>query len=345
MLQKRGGFSSNIKTTLDMNSGSLNDLVAQIELVWPSERWAGYGVVVAVSGGADSVALLRALACVSDSASESLSVAHFHDGLRGAEADADAEFVETLASQLELPFYCGFADKDSDSTSENDLRDQRYSFLLDVACKTNSRYIATAHHRDDQVETLLFRLCRGTGLRGLGGIPQSRVLEESISLIRPLLDVPRQLIEKTLNEVQQTWRNDASNEESDYSRNYIRNEIMPRLRARFPQVDESVARLAKQAAEQQVFLTQLAAALLESVSESESEVVFDCEPLQATSPVLLRELIILVFRRNEWPTAEIGFQELDQIAGFIGSRMKVKRKQFVGGINCQSDGRRLRLWR
>ena len=85
-----------------MNSGSLNELVAQIELVWPSKRWAGYGVVVAVSGGADSVALLRALACVSGSANESLTVAHFHHGLRGAEADADAEFVETLASQLEL---------------------------------------------------------------------------------------------------------------------------------------------------------------------------------------------------------------------------------------------------
>lgn len=345
MLQKHAGFSLKAKQASDMNSSSFKELLAQIESAFPSERWSGYGVVVAVSGGADSVALLRALASVSESAGKVLSVAHFHHGVRGAEADADAEFVRELALQLEVPFYGGRADNDSSSTSENALRDQRYAFLIDVARKTNSRYIATAHHRDDQVETLLFRLCRGTGLRGLCGIPRSRVVEESISLIRPLLDVPRSLIVEALQQLQQPWRKDASNDESDYARNYLRNEVLPRLRERFPQVNDSMVRLSRQAAEQQAFLVRLAEPLLASVNESENEIVFDCEALKNVSPVLLRELIMLAFRRNDWPTAEIGFRELNELSRFIGNAMEVKRKQFVGGIDCQSDGRKLRLWR
>lgn len=348
MPQKQGGFFLEVKLPLDMNSSSFDELVARIAAAWPSERWAGYGVVVAVSGGADSVALLRALAAVNEPACNALTVAHFHHGLRGAEADADAAFVRELASQLELPFYCEHAEHAEgrpESTSENALREQRYAFLVEVARKNNCRYVATAHHRDDQVETLLFRLCRGTGVRGLGGIPLARVVEGSISLIRPLLDVPRKLIVDALRQLQQPWRNDASNDESDYARNYLRNEVLPLLRERFPQVDESVARLSKQAVEQQAFLTQLAETLLESVSESEGEIVFDCERLGGTSAVLLRELVALAFRRADWPAAEVGFRELDELARFIGEAKEVKRKQFVGGIDCQSDGRKLRLWR
>ena len=333
-----------------MNSGALNELVEQIELEWPRERWVDYGVVVAVSGGADSIALLRALSLISKRARETeangfLSIAHFHHGLRGDDADGDADFVRGLAELLELPFYDGCASKPVGPPSEDALRNQRYDFLIDVARKTNSRYITTAHHRDDQVETLLFRLFRGTGLPGLCGIPRSRVVDESISIVRPMLSVSRQTIEKALNDLDQPWREDGSNAESAYSRNFIRNEILPSLRTRFDHVDEAVARLTKQAAQQQAFLTQSAEPLLKWVIESTSELVFDCQQLANYSPVVIRELLMLVLRRSDWPTSELGFDDLDQLARCIIDKTQLKRRQIPGGINCQSDGKQLRLWK
>ena len=331
-----------------MSKQPTNELLEQIQLRWPKRRWSQYNVIVAVSGGADSVALLRALVEIrkadESSDSGSLIVAHFNHQLRGADSDQDAEFVRGLADGFGLPFELGERKSDQSSNSENDFRDQRYAFLTGVARSTNSRYIATAHHRDDVIETVLFRLFRGTGLPGLCGIPETRVVDESLTIVRPMLAVDKTLIETSLQAWGQGWREDASNSGSDFSRNFIRNEALPLLRSRFANVDESIARLARQSSEQQSLLGELIEPLWESVAEQEDGVSFDCRTLHTYSPVLLRELVVAVFRRKNWPMSELGFRELDELSRVIAGETVCKRKQISGGINCESDGKTLRLW-
>ena len=336
-----------------MNSDFQIDLIREIESAWPLHRWDEFRVVVAVSGGADSVALLLALVEIKKQSlhatSGSLAVAHFNHQLRGADSDKDAEFVSQLAERLGLDCQVASAEDNvaskskSKNESENDLREQRYQFLTSIARQTNSRYIATAHHRGDQIETVLFRILRGTGLGGLGGIPISRVVDESLTIVRPMLNVQKSSIEEALNSWNQTWREDASNSQSRYTRNFIRNEILPLLHDRFPNVDGSIARLSHQATEQSAFLESLAQGLFESVNDEDGIVVVDCQMLREQSPVLLRELLIRIFRQQSWPTSQLGFDELDRLAGLVVSQCDEPLFQLPGGINCQKIGGKMRL--
>lgn len=330
-----------------MTAAPTNNLIDQINAAWPLERWLGFNVLVAVSGGADSVALLKALDEIKKNSgfdsSGLLIVASFNHRLRGEESDGDSEFVRLLAEKMEHPFHAGAAELGNATSSENDLRDQRYDFLLGVARETNCRYIVTAHHRDDQVETVLFRLFRGTGVGGLGGIPQTRVVDDSLTIMRPMLNVSKHEIESALQGWSQSWRNDASNSASDYTRNFIRNEVLPKVRERFDSVDESVARLSQQASQQQEFIRDQALKLVDAVSNDGCCVVIDCDKLRGHSPVLLRELFIEIFRRRSWPISQLGYRELDRLACLVGSEIDEPRFQLPGAINCQKDGGVIRL--
>lgn len=324
-------------------------LVEQIESVWPPDRWVGFNVLVAVSGGADSVALLRALVEIRQLAtnhdSGSLIVAHYNHQLRGVESDRDAEFVSQLAAALDLSFFGTSAPPSVEASSENDFREERYEFLFDVARQTNSRYIVTAHHRDDQVETVLFRLFRGTGVAGLGGIPASRVVDESLTIVRPMLGVCKEEIEAALESWQQKWRDDSSNSESNYTRNFIRNDVLPDLRKRFDSVDESISRLALQAVEQQAFLHDQAVRLFDAVSEVDELTIVDCQKLKDQSPVLLRELFIEIFRRKSWPTSQLGFGELNRLAQLVASEIDEPRFQLPGAVSCEKRLHTMKLYR
>ncbi len=324
-------------------------LVEKILNAWPVERWNEFHVVVAVSGGADSVALLRALHQIKSELTKpstgSLFVAHYNHKLRGADSDGDAAFVSELAANLKLGFHAGSGASNVASSSENDFREERYEFLFDVARKTNSRYIVTAHHRDDQVETVLFRVFRGTGIGGLQGIPLSRVVDESLTIVRPMLDVKRTTIDAALDAWGQSYRNDVSNQQSKYARNFLRNEVLPLLRERFASADDSVVRLSKQATEQQAFLREQMMPLFQFVSERDNGVTIECGSLRGQSPVLLRELFSEIFRRNSWPVSQLGFRELDHLARLVVSNYDVPRFQLPGMIDCRKDGRLIRLTR
>src|SRR5262245_53440501 len=150
-------------------------LLDKLTPAWPPERWRDVTALVAVSGGADSVALLRALLEIRTSGDGRLIVAHYNHRLRGAESDADQAFVESLASQLGLEMITGSAPTLLQAdTAEATLRELRYSFLAQAANRAGARYIVTAHTADDQVETVLHNVLRGTGLAGLAGIPRVR---------------------------------------------------------------------------------------------------------------------------------------------------------------------------
>ncbi|HTN77904.1 MAG TPA: tRNA lysidine(34) synthetase TilS, partial [Pirellulaceae bacterium] len=150
--------------------------------------------LIAVSGGADSVALLRAMAAIRNQLSgkpAALQAVHFHHGLRGSEADADAKFVQELAAQCELKCVVGRATSDlagEGDSVERAAREARYAFFTATANATGARYLLTAHTADDQAETILHRVLRGTGVAGLAGIPRVRRLSPLTTILRPLLD-------------------------------------------------------------------------------------------------------------------------------------------------------------
>lgn len=217
----------------------------------------GDRIAVGVSGGADSVALLRFLAALRPQFGWDLVVCHIHHGLRGAEADRDECFVRALAEQLGLPYAVSRIDaaalalRDHISVEEAG-RMARYAFFAQTAGEGGR--IATAHTLDDSIETVLMNLVRGTGLRGLCGIPRIRG-----NIVRPLLDCTRAEVEDYLGALGQPYCTDSTNLTDDYTRNRIRHDILPRLCALNPNFPGAMARMLPRLAAQQALTDCLAA--------------------------------------------------------------------------------------
>lgn len=217
----------------------------------------GDRIAVGVSGGADSVALLRFLAALRPQFGWDLVVCHIHHGLRGAEADRDECFVRALAEQLGLP--CAVSRIDAAALALRDHisveeagRMARYAFFAQTAGEGGR--IATAHTLDDSIETVLMNLVRGTGLRGLCGIPRIRG-----NIVRPLLDCTRAEVEDYLGALGQPYCTDSTNLTDDYTRNRIRHDILPRLCALNPNFPGAMARMLPRLAAQQALTDCLAA--------------------------------------------------------------------------------------
>lgn len=209
---------------------------------------AGARVAVAVSGGPDSVCLLQILTGLAAEYGIGLSVAHFNHKLRGEESDADERLVAALAASLGLPFYRAEGDVASVKDNlEQAARRARRAFFAGLM-KTQADVVALGHTRDDQAETVLFRLLRGSGLAGLAGIyPVS-----ADGYIRPLLDVTRADVEEFLRARGLAWREDSSNRDPRFARNRIRHDLLPRLAREWnPRIRESLAHLADLAFEEE----------------------------------------------------------------------------------------------
>lgn len=213
-------------------------------------------ILVACSGGADSVALARLL----HEGGSKIELAHVHHGIRGRFADADARFVERLGAKLGVPFHLARVDVPKEAQKSGDslemaARRLRRAALQKIARRRKIRLIATGHNADDQVETLLFRIFKGTSIHGLAGIPEFWTDEQEISWIRPLLTVPRAKIIQFLNEIHQKWREDRTNADDFALRNRIRHEILPQIEKRInPSARQAILQLAKIAAAEDAFL-------------------------------------------------------------------------------------------
>ncbi|MCL2670302.1 MAG: tRNA lysidine(34) synthetase TilS [Syntrophaceae bacterium] len=207
----------------------------------------GDHVLAAVSGGRDSVALLKLLVSLAPEYRLRLTVGHFNHGLRGEEAEGDADFVRQLAGRVGVAFASGKAAKGlyqrrRGRSVEEIAREERYRFLEATAAACGASRIATGHHRRDQAETLLLHLIRGCGLEGLRGIPPVR----EGKIIRPLLYATKQEIEGFLRREGLPYREDSSNQNVRYLRNRIRQGLLPELADRYnPQMEEGLARLAE----------------------------------------------------------------------------------------------------
>jgi len=296
-----------------------HSLPIKLAEAWPTDRWRDVTVLVAVSGGADSVALLRALAELASNHPGSLVVGHFNHRLRGAESDHDEAFVVELAGQLGIACEVGRAEPSAPSGDgiEADARRQRYDFLQATAERLGARYVATAHTADDQAETILHRIVRGTGLSGLAGIRRARPLGPAVALVRPLLDVSRAEVLDYLGSLGQTFREDATNQQTQFTRNLLRHELLPLLARQYnPRVADALRRLGTLAGEAQEVIDREVQRLQECYvgALQPGRIEIDLAGLADQPPYLVRELLLSLWRKLRWPQQSMGHHEWSQLA-------------------------------
>jgi tRNA(Ile)-lysidine synthase len=310
--------------------------------------------VVAVSGGPDSLALLRALLALRWG--RPLVIAHLNHALRGAESDADEAFVRSLHAVLssqghDLLLRCQRVDvaglaRAGRGNLESTARQVRYQWLTAVAGEVGAPWVATGHTANDQAETVLHRILRGTGLRGLGGIPARRALAPGVVVVRPLLRVRRHDVLAFLEALSQEYRQDRSNADARFTRNRIRHELLPRLAADYnPAVVDVLCRLAEQAAEVHKEAAVRAAALLHEAElpRAGSVLVFDAERLARASRPLVRAMLRLVWTREGWPQGRLGFADWQRIAAV--ARGEAAAVDLAGGVRVRWAGRVVRVER
>ena len=199
-------------------------------------------VLIGLSGGADSVFLLYALKTISEEFGFEIGACHIEHGIRGSESVRDMEFSEKLCKDLGIPFYAKQFDvpavsRDQKISVETAARNVRYSYFQEVCKKDGFNLIATAHHKDDKVETILMNIIRGCSLRGYAGIEY-----KNGSVIRPLLDISKSEILTFCQENNIEYCVDSTNEDTEYTRNRIRHILLPKLKETNPSFEESLLR-------------------------------------------------------------------------------------------------------
>ncbi len=309
------------------------------ELFVPQARW-----VVGVSGGADSVLLLHTLRHLSEKHELrwELHVAHLHHGLRGDEADADARFVEDLARQLALPAQVEHVDIASKvqthgGSTEEVARQHRYEFLERVALKTDAAGVIVGHHADDDAETILHRICRGTGMRGLAGMRDRRAIRSGsrVPLLRPLLHQRRATIEQLCREREIEFRIDRTNLDSRYTRGFIRNTILPMLREHLnPNVSDALIRLAEQARWLDTYLHDAAIRIFDSlvISDEPSQIVLNIRALLSKQRVIQAEVIRRAVSLLPGGEQDLSFTNIDGVLRLAADSGSGKELHLPGSI-------------
>jgi tRNA(Ile)-lysidine synthase len=315
-------------------------------------------LVVAVSGGADSVCLLHVLLQLRDKLGLDLHVAHLNHGLRGAEADADAEHVSHLARKLGIAATIEARDVKayqaaSRTSLEEAAREVRYAFFAEVAQAVGAGAVAVGHTADDQAETLLMHLIRGTGLLGLRGMqPLSRwrlpllprVAPDTVqgssgqldgtrlTVIRPFLEISREETEAYCAACDLPTRMDSSNISSKYLRNRIRAELMPLLSEYNPRIRESLSRAARTVAADIAHLDEEVAGLWDSVVVERSDgVALGNGEFSSLSPALKRHLLRSVLGRLLGDLRGIELVHIEDLVKIM-ARPAGKRLSLPGGL-------------
>ncbi|MEX2114949.1 MAG: tRNA lysidine(34) synthetase TilS [Pirellulales bacterium] len=310
--------------------------------VWPSTAWQDVGVVLAVSGGADSVALARVVAALKSGGPGRLTIAHFNHRLRGAESDGDQQFVQTLAQQLGLNCLVGPGEiAQPGSMGDGDeaaARHARYDFLQHVAEAVGARYVVTAHTADDQAETVLHHVLRGSGLAGLAAMARTRPLGPAVTLVRPLLAFRRRELLDYLAELHQPYREDTSNLDLRFARNRIRHELLPLIEREYRSTAvEALVRLATLAGDAQRLVDAAASDLLDraiAVSAA-GRATLDCRLLSTADRHLVREVFVTLWRRQAWPMQDMGYAEWDALAGMARGELGDSQRVFPGAITAR----------
>jgi len=261
----------------------------------------GDTVVVGISGGADSVCLLSILSKIKDDIGISLHAAHIDHGIRGKESQADVSYVAALCELLKIPATIQYENVPAYRrryrlSLEEAARNVRYSFLTDVVHRVNASCAAVGHTQDDQIETILLHIIRGSGIAGLRGLqPRSSLfisgMRKPLTIIRPLLSISRQETEAYCRRHRLDYRFDASNEDTGFVRNRIRIELLPQLRSYNKNVDDSLLRLSLLAADDIDFIEHQADIFWRTAAQIKDRAVYyDTETIRDAPVTIQRQL-------------------------------------------------------
>ncbi len=280
---------------------------------------SGDTVIAAVSGGADSVALLHVLYSLQGELSFSLAACHVNHNLRGAESDGDEMFVRRMCRMMDIPLYVANI-KVNDFRQKHDSLEEcarrlRYGFFEDIG---KNKLIATAHTASDNCETILINMVRGTALSGICGIPAKRD-----NIIRPLLYSTREDVERYCRENELDFVTDSTNLSDDYTRNKIRHKIVPLLREINPALYGAMSRLSDAASLDDSYLDGVAAQLMQKAGCGDGK--YDVNQLCDADECILRRIVTTLFKQNDIPVS----------MSAVDSCVKIIRKK-QGKINpCQ----------
>ncbi|MCG6154717.1 tRNA lysidine(34) synthetase TilS [Rubinisphaera margarita] len=308
----------------------------------PRER-----LLVGVSGGADSVALLRGVTTIAEQCSFNVIAVHYNHGVRG-DAEADQRWVAELCERLSVPLVTNWNGPNvpgNVSRGEAELREARYEFVQRVARKERCRVLCMAHHADDQIETALHHLIRGTSLRGLAGIRPVRTMPDDLILCRPLLETSRAEILSYLAEREQDFREDPTNQDQSFTRNRIRHELIPLLVEMNPQFGMRLLDLVAQAAETTDFHENLVRQTLGDVviSRDSQQVRLQVARLLTLPAFLRRDLLVEVWTQQNWPRQKMGSREWRKLAELLEETSG--RLNLPGRMTAERTGAMLRLTR
>jgi tRNA(Ile)-lysidine synthase len=319
----------------------------------------GLRLAVGLSGGADSVALLCALAERSGELGLVLSAAHLHHGLRGADAEGDLEFARALAAKLDLPFHEARVDVAAKAKAESGkpresieeaARRLRYSWFRQLMASGAVEAVATAHTRDDQAETVLGKFLRGAWTEGLSGIhpivesPEGRIL-------RPLLGATRTEVEAYLKQLGQGWREDSSNADPAYTRNRLRHELLPLLEGWNPRLREHLAQMAQLARDEEAWWEVQVALLAGQIllpgrpvrgggRAGSDEVAVDVARL-AEQPVAMQRRLLRLAAERLGAALDFAATEVLRTLALTGSAGQ--KRELSRGLRAERTYRELRL--
>lgn len=305
-------------------------------------------IVVAVSGGADSVALLYLLNKLKKKWRLELCIAHLNHRLRSEESDSDGDFVKQLARRLKLEINYASVDV-ADTAKKNKLsieeaaRKERYNFLLQVAEEKSASKIALGHSRDDQSETVLMRFLRGSGMSGLRGIPATREIDKFL-IVRPLIEVSRKEILQFLSARDISFRTDSSNLSNVYFRNKIRNQLLPLLEKDFNlNIKELLVNFAENMSEDFDFLEEVGRKAFKALRSSSisKEVKINHKKLLATHTALQKLVVRLAIKELKGDTRRIDYRHWKELEDLIVNRPKNSIVDLPSGVSVVKKDKEL----
>ncbi|MBS1957659.1 MAG: tRNA lysidine(34) synthetase TilS [Cyanobacteria bacterium SZAS-4] len=294
---------------------ALNNLPAEVRF------FSETVVVVAFSGGPDSTALLLALSMLSKQAGLKVRACHVNHKLRGQDSEDDEQFCRQLCTALSIPLDVYEASGITIEASEANLRATRYDFLFRCAQSANSTHVVLAHNSSDQVETLLFRILRGTSSTGLAGMRTVHLMDNGIWLVRPMLSCARSEVEDFLKLNSVSARLDSSNLSDKFARNFLRNRVIPLCLTRFPTMERQMERLRELVSVDESYMNEAVQQFAEQLGGLDSNTwqtaIFSSAHMALQRRALAKAL--------EFRDIEVSFERVQAILNMMANPSSAKR--------------------
>ncbi len=305
-------------------------------------------VLVGLSGGPDSVTLLHMLLGLKEDYSLSIYIGHVDHMIRAKESADDKEFCEGLARRSGLEIFCESVDvrqiaKDRTISLEEAARLERYDFFKRVARSKGINKVAVGHTADDQAETVLMRLIRGSGATGLGGMSPVKVMN-GLTIIRPLIEVPRREIENFIKEKNLFFRHDSSNDEIDFTRNRIRHELIPYLEDKFnPNVKEVLVNMAENLRCENEFLEKLARRKLKGIVKKNKsrDTILDIKKFKKQPEAIQKRICRAAIEQIRGNLRRLTYQHWREVKELVDNRPSNSIVDLPGGVNVVKNKDRI----